>query len=127
MVLGTIGAIGYVIASPGEGGRFSEFYILGPEGKAEGYLKELTAGEKTAVIMRIVNHEREDVIYRVEITIGGNKHYEVVQIALGQEEKWEQEVFFTPVKVGEKQKVEFVLYKNGESYRRLHLWVNVKE
>jgi len=126
-ILGATGTIGYVIATPKQAERFTEFYVLGPEGKVEGYPEELTVGETATVIAGMVNHEHEDVSYRVEITIGGNKHGEVTPIVLGQEEKWEQEVSFTPGKVGEKQKVEFVLYKNGEPCSRLHLWVDVKE
>lgn len=126
-VLGTVGSIGYVMAVPKEEERFTEFYVLGPEGKAEGYPDELTVGEQATVVVGIVNHEHEDVSYRLEITIDENKHGGIDQIALVPEEKWEREISFTPVKTGEKQKVEFVLYKDGEPYRRLNLWVDVKE
>ena len=61
------------------------------------------------------------------VLIGGVKHNGIGPIVLPHEGKWEQEVCFTPVNVGEKQKVEFVLYKDGEPYRRLNLWVDVKE
>ena len=40
-ILGAIGTLAYVIASPKVGERFTEFYILGLEGKAEGYPKKL--------------------------------------------------------------------------------------
>lgn len=126
-ILGATGTIGYVIATPKQAEKFTEFYVLGPEGKVEGYPEELTVGETATVIAGMVNHEHQDVSYRVEITIGGNKHSEITQVVLGQEERWEQEVSFTPDKVGENQKVEFVLYKNGEPCSRLHLWVDVKE
>ncbi len=127
VILGATGTVGYVIATPGEEERFTEFYVLGAEGKAEGYPEELTVGEAATVIVGIVNHEYGDVSYRLEITIDGKKHGEINQIVLGQEEKWERGVFFTPVKAGKNQKVEFVLYKNGEPCRQLHIWVNVKE
>ena len=41
----------------------------------------------------------------------------------------EQEVNFTPVSVGENQRVEFLLFKEGESepYRSLHLWIDVRQ
>ena len=126
-ILGAAGTTGYVIATPGEEERFTEFYVLGPEGKAEGYPEELAVGGTATVIVGIVNHEHEDVSYRLELKIGGNKHSEITQIALGQEEKWEQKVSITLGTVGEKQMVEFVLYKNGEPYRQLRLWVNVRE
>ncbi len=42
------------------GERFTEFYILGLEGKADNYPDELTVGEEGRVILGIVNHEHED-------------------------------------------------------------------
>jgi len=125
VLLGTIGIIGHVASTPGEKEKFTEFYLLGPDGKAEGYPEELTVGEIAKVMVGIVNLEYEEVSYELEITIGGNKYGDMIQVALGSEEKWEREVFFTPVVAGEKQKVEFVLYNDGESYRRLHLWIDV--
>lgn len=56
----------YIIATPRQGERFTEFYILGPEGKAENYPTNLTIGEKGKVIIGIVNHEGEPVNYTVE-------------------------------------------------------------
>ena len=37
--------------------RFTEFYALGPEGKASGYPRELMVGEETVVILGVVNKE----------------------------------------------------------------------
>ena len=48
---------------------------------------------------------------------------------LEHDEKWEETVSFTPARVGDNQKTEFLLYKNEESepyLEPLHLWVNVK-
>ena len=53
--------------------------------------------------------------------------YGIGPIVLAHEGKREQEVGFTPVNVGEKQKAEFALYKQGEPYSQLHLWVKVTE
>lgn len=39
-ILGAIGALGYVIATPKSGPGFTEFYILGLGGKAEKYPSE---------------------------------------------------------------------------------------
>ena len=125
VVLGTFGTMAYVIAIPKVGERFTEFYVLGPEGKAEGYPAELTVGEKARVIVQIVNHEHEDISYRVEVTIDGMRNNEIGPVLLSHEEKWEKEVGFTAVKLGEKQEVEFILYKEGRPYRRLNLWVDV--
>ncbi len=49
-------------------------------------------------------------------------------LALDHDEKWENEVGFVLQVVGDDQKVEFILYKNGEEepYSSLHLWIDVK-
>ncbi len=125
-VLGTIGAISYGIAVP-RVERFTEFYVLGPEGKAQDYPDEISVGESAMVILGIVNQEYESASYRVEISVNGDQKGEINQIVLDHGEKWEREASFTPVNAGENQKVEFTLYKNGELYRQVHLWINVRE
>ncbi len=65
----------YVIVTPKKGEEFTEFYILGEEGKAAGYPSSISAGEEGTVIVGVVNHEYEPISYlfRAEIeneTIG---------------------------------------------------------
>jgi len=127
VVLGTAGSIGYVVAGPGVEEQFTEFYLLGAEGRIADYPDNLILGEEATVIVVVVNHEREDMNYGLEVTIDGNRYGKIEQIALVPEEKWEQEVSFVPVRAGERQKVEFVLYKNDEPYRRLFLRIDVRE
>ena len=40
-------------------------------------------------------------------------------------ETWETSFTFKTTRVEENQKLEFLLYKDGEVYRTLHLWVDV--
>ena len=128
-ILGALGAWGYVAANPKLGERFTEFYILGLSGKATDYPIEIRGGEAGKVIVGIVNHEREAVSFRIEVKIDGVKNNEVMGVELHHEEGWEREVSFTPTQLGDNQKVEFLLYRQGQSeaYRSLHLWVSVKE
>jgi uncharacterized membrane protein len=116
-IAATIGTLGYVIATPRVGERFTEFYILGLEGRAEDYPRELGVGEEGRVIVGIINREHETVSYRVEVRIEGVIRNEVGPIELAHDEKWEG------------QRVEFLLYRNGEvePYWELHLWLNVTE
>ena len=126
-ILGALGTLGYVIAAPKVGERFTEFYILGMGGKAADYPRELAVGEEAEVVVGIVNHEYEPVSYRVEVRIGGVGSDEVGPVVLEHEQKWEGTVSFTPDKAGDNQKVEFVLYKGEEvePYLMLHLWIDV--
>ncbi len=57
----------YVIVTPKQGEKFTEFYILGPEGKAAGYPSKLWVKQNGTVIIGIVNHEYRTVNYTVEI------------------------------------------------------------
>ena len=130
VILGGLGMLGYVIATPEVGKTFTEFYILGQDGKAAGYPSELKVGEEARVIAGIVNHEGKEVSYRVEVFIGSEKSSEVGPVVLVDGQKWEGEVSFVLETPGEDQKVEFWLYKEGEVepyLEPLHLWVDVSE
>ena len=129
VILGAIGTISYAIAKPKVGERFTEFYLLGPEGSIGDYPGELVLGEEASVIIGIINREHEDVSYRVVVNIDGIKSSEIGPLLLAADSKWEGSIVFTPTRLGDNQKVEFVLYKNGlsEPYLKpLHLWVKVK-
>ncbi len=123
VILAAIGTVGYIISKPKVEERFTEFYILGPQGKAENYPMELIPGAKRSVILAVVNQEHEITEYKIVVTMDEEKVTEVGSITLNHGEKWEQEVSFAPVKVGLNQKVEFLLYKGDatEVYRTLHL------
>ena len=129
-ILGAVGALGYVIVTPKGGETFTEFYILGPRGEAAGYPGELRVGEESSVIVGIVNHEGKEASYRVEVVMGSDQITEVGPVMLADEQKWEGEADFVLETPGEDQKVEFLLYKDGEVepyLEPLHLWVDVRE
>ena len=128
-ILGAVGTLSYVIATPKAGEKFTEFQVLGLEGKATDYPRELKVGEEGRVIVGIINREHETVSYRMEVRIDGVKHKELGALVLEHDERWEEIVSFSADRAGDSQKVEFLLYKNGENepYLKLHLWVNVTE
>jgi len=113
-ILATTGAIVYVANSPPARGTFTEFYILATDGKAEGYPEELAVGEEGRVILGIVNHEYQEIYYRVIIQINGVQNQEIGPVVLEHKEQWEQEVSFIPNTAGEDVEVEFLLYKEKE-------------
>lgn len=127
-ILGVLGALGYTIANPKAGEKFTEFYILGLEGKAIDYPEEMIIGEEEKVLVGIINREHEIATYWVEVALDGVKNNEVGAVTLEDGEKWEGVVAFTADKREDNQKVEFLLYKQGWEgvYQRLHLWVNVQ-
>jgi len=57
----------YVIASPKEGEHFTEFYLLGSEGIADNYPKNITTTEPVNLVIGVVNHEYRTIDYTLEI------------------------------------------------------------
>ncbi len=57
----------YIIVTPQHGEEFTEFYLLGPQGKAADYPQELEQGEKASVIVGIANHEYRTIDYTIEV------------------------------------------------------------
>jgi uncharacterized membrane protein len=121
-----MGTLVYVIQAPKTGERFTEFYILGPGGMADDYPTEYVLGDTKEVILGIVNHEYQEVAYVAEINLDGivlwSEEYSLVH-----EGAIEEPVPITPPVEGESMKLQFLLYKEGEQYRDLHLWITVHD
>ncbi len=66
-IVTSIATLGYVVTHPKPGEHFTEFYILGPGGKADNYPTNLLVGENGTVIIGIVNHEGGNVTYYVQM------------------------------------------------------------
>jgi uncharacterized membrane protein len=205
-IIVSVAALIYVIVTPKQGEKFTEFYILGPGGKAYDYPTSVQADNKSTVIVGVVNHEYKLVNYTMQIslnntpindawmntsinstpangtllnsTISNNNItnnsssnntllnnsllsnislintskqdattnrsstknaslennslliYPIMSmnLTLQNNETWERPVTYTLNNTGDRQKLEFLLYKEGnftEPYRDLHLWVNV--
>jgi uncharacterized membrane protein len=110
------------------GEAFTEFYVLGPGGKAQGYPRRVLIGEKGTVILGIVNQEGQAAAYTVRIRAGPEVLRTLGPIALQSGQKWEDRVDFVLQRPGKRVKVEFLLYMKGTPapYRRLHLWLDVR-
>jgi uncharacterized membrane protein len=173
----SIAALVYVIVTPKQGEKFTEFYILGPGGKAYDYPTSVEAGNKSTVIVGVVNHEYKLVNYTMRISLNDTPINDALRnnssinstsanstllnntptenstmnhspmknvsredtspviypilsmnLTLQNNETWERPVTYILNNIGDRQKLEFLLYKEGnftESYRDLHLWVNV--
>ena len=128
-ILGAAVAMIYAYVAPKEGEKFTEFYILGPNGKAADYPQELYIGKRSSVIVGIINREYDETEYRISVEIDGQEKKALGPITLADGEKWERPISFIPDKVGDDLKLDFFLYKNErvEPYLKpLHLWINVK-
>jgi len=125
-ILVSICLVVYVVMTPKQGEKFTEFYMLGMGGMADEYPTQLTVGEHGKLILGVVNHEYADVLYRLEVKLDGEViHTE--QIDLAHDETWEGPFTFKATAEGGNQKLEPLLYQEGADavYRSLHLRVNV--
>jgi len=125
-IIGSSATLVYVAVTPKTGERFTEFYILGPNGTASNYPTDLKVGEEGKVIIGIVNHEYENVTYRLEVNFNGSLIHKE-QVFLIENKKWESPFTFKATDKGENQKLEFLIYKDQqtEAYRTLHLFISV--
>jgi uncharacterized membrane protein len=155
-ICGALGVLGYTVAAPKIGERYTEFYILGIKGKAQDYPTEFTManGKVTSVMysggtvetttgsgtltVGIVSHEQQSAVYSVVVIIfddqpvnvdlGGTIIDMLGPVELQQGEKWEKQIGIAPRRIGDNEKVEFRLFKGDSATpeNTLHLWINVK-
>ena len=117
---------------------FTEFYVLGPEGRAENYPTEFVLGESKPVIVGITNQEQRPVNYSMEIKLENTPlslPEESKNIFVKNNETLEKTINITPSIQGKNLKLNFLLYNKdkkdlfGENgsipYRNLHLWISV--
>ena len=125
-IIVSLAVLVYVIVIPKQGEKFTEFYILGPGGKAEDYPTSMKVGGNGSVIIGVVNHEYAQVNYTLRIFLG-NESLRSQKLALVDNQSYKAEFSFTPVRNGT-EKLSFELYRNEskEPYRSLHLWVNTE-
>lgn len=122
-----IATTAYIVIKPKQGEKFTEFYILGPNGKAADYPTNITAGKTGSVIIGVVNHEYKPVNYEVVVKLNGTV-LKTQNITLNNTQTLEVPYNFTASGSGKKE-MEFLLYKlpdQSNVYRSLHLWINIK-
>jgi len=113
-IVAALGSIIYMAVTPKEGEKFTEFYILSAAGNAQDYPKQVTLGEPVDIVLGVINHEYQIASYQVKIKVGGIEASQVNIGTLANGEKWEEKISFTPQFAGERQRVDFYIYKNGE-------------
>ena len=132
-----IGMVYFVITTPKIGEKFTEFYVLDINGKADNYQTELNLvsnpNSDYTYIVGVSNHEYGIVNYTMRVALS-NVTLSTQEITIDHNQTWEQNVMTRPSKVwsgiiptGTNLKLEFLLFKEHnftEPYRNLHLWVN---
>jgi uncharacterized membrane protein len=111
----TSGLIIYLKVTPQKAEKFTEFYILNTEGKARDYPEQVIIGKPVDILLGVVNHEYQPADYKVEIQMDSIEVGKATTGTLAYQQKWEEEVSFIPPVVGEGQRADFILFKNGET------------
>lgn len=124
-----IGMLYYVINVPKIGEKFTEFYILGPAGKADNYSSVLHYNYSANIVVGVVNHEYVPANYTVRIVLDKDIMTDRL-LFLDHNTTWENNVSFVPDKYGTNMKLEFWLFKEDNftaPYRELYMWVTVNK
>jgi len=118
-----------LVGAPKPDDRFTEFYILGPEGLAEDYLREATVGQPAEVTVGVSNREGVAAAYRVKVVNGGQAIGQTDWMQVAPDVVDERTVTFVPYEAGEAVPIEFLLYREGgaEPYRSLRLLLKVSK
>jgi uncharacterized membrane protein len=125
----SVSALEYVVVTPKQGEKFTEFYILGPGGKVYDYPTNVTVGNKNTVIEGVVNHEYAEINYTIQLRLN-NSTIMSQDLTLQHNQTWEKLERYVLEKPGDNQKLEFLLFKERNftaPYRDLHLWINVSD
>jgi uncharacterized membrane protein/LysM repeat protein len=130
-LIGFSSAAAFLAASRGGSESFTEFYVLGPDGTAEGYPQALELGDGLTVTLGVVNREGAVASYEIEARVDGQAAGVIDSLRLEDGERWEKTTTLIPNQAGNSQKVEFLLHKEemdgvDEAYRAVHLWVDVE-
>ncbi len=124
-----IASVIYIIVNPSPGEKFTQFYILGSDGKAGNYPTNLSVGENGNLTINIINNEGSTANYQLVVNIG-NDTLENQSFKLANNEEKEIPFTFQPKQSGNQQKLEFQLYKlpnTQQPYRYLDLILNVNQ
>jgi uncharacterized membrane protein len=149
-VLVAVATTVFIVVVPREGEKFTEFYILGPKGKAADYPTEFMAGTPQTVILGIGNHEYREITYTVETfaiesrfdnatnrsTVVSATLLDRFSVTVPHNQTVEQPYSFR-IMDPDADRIEFLLFKETPpeeipesnlleaGYRNLHLWLRV--
>jgi uncharacterized membrane protein len=125
LALAIVGTI-LIVVIPQPGDPFTELYLLSPDGTASNYQTNLTVGQTGNVTVVVVNHENANVNYYLMVKLG-NATVATRSFSLTNDAKWEDSISYTPTHTGLGQKLDFFLFKDGNTtvYRSAYLYLTV--
>jgi uncharacterized membrane protein len=151
MLAASVVVLGWAIATPRTGERFTQLALLGPGGMATDYPRNMSVGETKSVILSVESFERAPMDYSVVIVLTTAEDYNFTvgegtidwavphalaphvgieqNFSLDNEQYYNQTFSFSVTSAGT-WKLQFLLYTQGQptdqnAYREVHLWLNV--
>lgn len=142
-IVASVSVLIYVIVTPKTGERFTEFYILGPEGKADKYPTKMDWGQNGTVIIGVANHEYANKTYRIDAILHNEsiwtEYVSLPSIPVDIDKNWTKQweitfnftishpsdyrMNFFLFMADNKTELESINPLNETPYRSLHLWV----
>lgn len=115
-----------LVTIPGSGQFFTEFYVLGREGYAEDYPREVRAGETVILSITVVNNEGVSMRYYAEVQLEGEVLAASSPFTVEAGQSVSQPLMFSILETGDSA-VQLLLYRDGQPqpYRVLRLWLKV--
>jgi uncharacterized membrane protein len=116
----------YAVVKPKQPEKFTEFYVLGSDGKMSNYPTNLTSSENGNITIVIVNHENVPTSYLLVYNFNGTTVSEN-NITLQDGQNISVPLTIVPGNSGKKE-VELLLYKQPDHQNvdlSLRFWVNV--
>lgn len=129
VLMGLIGIVYLAVTPYQQTDPHTEFYVLGPDGAADGYPSNLTVSETGRFILGVTNNEHQETTYTAVIEHeDGFIYRETLTLADG--ETWEDEIEISFDEPGE-HRLEILLYlgedvgDDEEPYRELWMTIDV--
>ena len=131
LLLALVLTTAYIAIMPKQGEKFTEFYLLGPGGKADNYPLSYALGDQKPIIVGISNHEYRNVTYDLVVALNDSGNFTQIyagNYSLVNNQTLEKTIMLKPDHKGEHMRMEFWLYADGNMtapYRELYLQVSV--
>jgi uncharacterized membrane protein len=151
MLIASVVVLAWAITTPRVGETFTQLAILGPDGMADDYPRNLTVGEEARVLLSVKSYEHAVVNYTIVLVLTNVTDYNftVAENTIDWAETqtlipysgisqdftldhldYYNQTFDFSVSAEGMWKLQFLLYIDGQeydqdSYREVHLWLDV--
>lgn len=123
----TVALLAFPPGERAEGTPHTEFYLLGPSGRAEDLPNELTVGDAAILTIGVTNREGAAKTYGITVAIDGDRTEEMEGVDIGPGQLWQRPIVLTPRRAGDDELVRIDLHMDGDAspYRSLYFRLDV--